>query len=204
MSNLIFFAHIFVLWLLLDRGNSFSLKKKYILGILASVLLGLSFYTYLFAFSLLFAMNGFLWIYFLIKKDFTKLKQLTLIIVGALLLGASYILNMLQVFSSPYYADLSVRVGQVATTEFILSRVWFGIVFIYLFFYRKLNSFGVFTITLLLAFFAVSNVQVIIGRTIPIPEHYYWYYLAPFTGFILMHIGYTYIEKKISSNYLKY
>lgn len=203
MSNMIFFAYLLLLWLFLDRKNQWNLRTKWVLGILAAVLLGLSFYTYLFAYSLLFAITGFLWLYFVIRKDWKTVQALTLIGIGGLVVGIPYILNMLSVFASPYYADLSVRVGQVATHEFLLSRVWFGVLFVYFLLYRKLDSFGIFVITFLAAIFAVSNIQVIIGRTIPIPEHFHWYYMAPLSGLILFHILFSLFEKRKYLPYLK-
>ncbi len=203
VSNLLFFAYLLTLWKFFESNKDFSTNSKYILGILSCVLLGLSFYTYVFAFSLLFVMNGFLWFYFLIRKDFVKLKHITFITVGAFIVGIPYILNMWGVFNSPYYADLSIRAGQLNTKELVLSRVWFGVVAVYLFFYRKVNAFGIFTITFLAAIFAVSNQQFLTGKTVPIPEHYHWYYMAPLTGLILLHIGFSWAEGKIKAGYLK-
>ncbi|MDP3784918.1 MAG: hypothetical protein Q8R12_02475 [bacterium] len=203
VSNLIFFAYLFALWTLWGQPQPSSTAKKYWLGALSSIFLGLSFYTYLFSYSLLFAMNGFLWLYFLIRRDFGKLKELTLITIGGLIVGIPYILNMLQVFNSPYYPELSVRVGQLLTRQLVLSRVWFGVVFLFLVFYRKLNSFGVFTLAFLGAIFAVSNQQFLTGRTVPIPQHYHWYYMAPLAGFIISHVAFSWLENKSKKNYLK-
>lgn len=200
VSNLIFFTYLLALWVLWDRPSSPA--KKYWLGVLSSILLGLSFYTYLFSYSLLFAMNGFLWLCFLIRRDFDKLKELTLITIGGLVIGTPYLLNILQVFNSPYYPGLSVRVGQLLTHRLVLSRVWFGVMFLFLVFYRKLDSFGIFTLTFLGAIFAVSNQQFLTGRTIPIPQHYHWHYMAPLTGLIASHIAFSWLEKKSRRAYL--
>ncbi len=202
VSNLIFFAYLLTFWSFWDKPHASSVQKRYLLGALSSVLLGLSFYTYLFSYSLLFAMNGFLWLYFLIRRDFEKLKELTYITIGGLIVGIPYILNMFQVFSSPYYPELSVRVGQVLTRQLVLSRVWFGVVLLFLVLYRKLDSFGVFTLAFLGAIFAVSNQQFLTGKTIPIPQHYHWYYMAPLTGLIASHIVFSLLEKKSRQTYL--
>lgn len=188
VSNVFFFAYIYVLWYFLDIKEKVTTVKQWWLGGLASLLLGLSFYTYLFAYTLLFAMNGFLALYFLVQKDWGRFKNLCLITFGGLLIGIPYVWNMFQVFASPDYADLNMRVGQVQSHEFIISRVLVGITILLLLFYRKRDWFFAFSLSFLAAIFAVSNQQVLTGKTIPIPEHYHWYYMAPIGGFIILHI----------------
>lgn len=194
-SNLFFFGYLLLLFTLWYSTAQKTPRRRFLLVACSALLLGLSFYTYLFTFTLLFAMSGLLWLIFLLRRDWEKAADLTLIGTAGLLIGIPYFVNMYQAVHSPYWADLSVRVGQVQTHAPLISRVAIGTLALFLIFYRKLDAFGVFTISLLAGVFILSNQQIITGRSIPIPQHYHWYYMAPLSGFILIHLLYTLLSK---------
>lgn len=193
VSNIFFFAYLlslFSLW----YGKTQTAKRRVWLTVLSGVLLGCTFYTYIYVFTLLYAMNGFLWLYFAIRGQWQQVRDVTYISLGGLLLGIPYFLNMYAAVHSPYWADLSVRVGQVITRQPLISRVAVGVLALFLILYRKLDAFGVFVITFVASTLLVSNQQILTGHTIPIPQHYHWYYMAPLGGVILIHIFYSLVH----------
>jgi hypothetical protein len=155
VSNLIFFAYLVALWTFLTRSETWKTRKKWGIGVLAALFLGLSFYTYVFSFTLLFVMNGALWVYFLISKRFKELKLITLITVGGLVVGIPYFINTLQLIASPYYPELVVRAGQVVTHHPVISLVWCGALVLFLLARRRFDWF--------LNFFSLPGNWLIVG-----------------------------------------
>lgn len=194
VSNLFFFGYLLTIFSLWYGNATQTSRRRIILVAVATLILGLSFYTYLFTFTLLFAMSGILWLIFLLRRDWQKLVDLTLIGTGGLIIGIPYYINMYQAVHSTHWADLSVRVGQLLTHQPLISRVTLGVAALFVLLHRKLDAFGIFTVALLAGVFLVSNQQIITGRSIPIPQHYHWYYMAPLAGFILINLLYTRLQ----------
>ncbi len=202
VSNLVFFAYLVALFTVLTRFETWESRKKWGIGALAALFLGLTFYTYVFSFTLLFVMNGAVWVYFLVRRRFKELKIITLITIGGLIIGIPYFINTFKLIASPYYPELVVRAGQVVTHDPVISLVWCGALVLFLLAYRRFDTFGIFMTTFLGAIFIVSNQQIITGRTLPIPAHYHWYYMAPLAGLLFTYILFTQVSKKISERWL--
>lgn len=188
-SSFFFFGYLICIWKFLFDQN----KRMY--GYFSAALLGLSFYSYFFVFSLLFAFNGFLGLWFLVKKNWSQLKKIAVVTVGALAIGVPYFINTMSVIQSAEYAGVAHRLGVAEGHTFIFSRVWWGVLLITLLLYRKWDDLKIFILTFLAAAFMVTNQQLITGRTVPFPSHYHWYYIAPIGGAIILYLFFLQLEK---------
>ncbi len=196
VSSVIFFAYLLALWRLLRAyGKS---DNRAAIGIATATLLGASFYTYIYSFTLLLAITGCLGLYFLVCKEWGRFKLVGAITGGGVTIGIPYIINMVEALRSPYYPELAVRAGQLASHAPVISSVWCGIILLLIIFYRRLDSFGLFALSFLGGIFLVSNQQIITGRTIPIPSHFHWYYMAPVAGFLLGYIFISIVQKYLT------
>lgn len=194
LSSFFFFGYLLFIWKFLFDANSDKLKK--IFGFASAIILGLSFYSYFFTFSFLFAVNGVLAIWFLYKRNWAQLKKIIYVSSGAVIIGIPYFINAIKVFQSPFYGALSQRLGAIDSRQFIFSRVWWGVFIAFILLYRKLDQLKIFILALLAAAFLVTNQQIITGRTVPVLSHYHWYYIAPLGGVILIYLFFVYCEKK--------
>jgi len=193
LSSFFFFGYLLCLWKFLFELRREKFKRVF--GIAGAIVLGLSFYTYFFTFSFLFAINGVLIILFLFKKDWQRLKEIIYLSLVAVAMGIPYIVNTINVFSSPFYGALSHRLGSVDSYKFIFSKVWWGVFIGFIFLYRKFDNLKIFILALLSAAFLVTNQQLITGRTAPVVSHFHWYYVAPLGGVILIYLFFLYFEK---------
>ncbi|MEK9170186.1 MAG: hypothetical protein AAB674_00885 [Patescibacteria group bacterium] len=195
ISSFFFFGYLLCLWKFLFSPIADKLKNIFIaVGV---IILGLSFYTYPFTYSFLFAMNGSLFAYFLFVKDWRSLKKIIYVSLGAIAVGSVYLVSLFKVIFSDFYAQAAMIAGVVDTHRFIFSRVWWGTTAIFLFLYKGSKQTKVFILAFLAAAFLVTNQQLITGRTAPVPAHYHWYYIAPVSGAILLYLLFIYLEKII-------
>ncbi|MDO8499668.1 MAG: hypothetical protein Q7S66_03335 [bacterium] len=192
VSSLFFFGYLVCFWKFLYE------EKRRVYGTLAAVILGLAFYTYFFSWSLLFTLNGALGLWYLIKKDWAQCKKIIAVTAGAILLGLPYFMNTLDVLNSPWYTQVTHRFGVAEGHTFIFSRIWWGVFFATLFLYREWDNRKIFILGWLASAFIVTNQQLITGRTVPIPSHYHWYYVAPLGGALLIYLVFRQLEKFVS------
>lgn len=173
ISSLFFFAYLVCLL----KGIKENAKRGWLVA--AAIIAGLSFYVYLFTWTFIFSLNGFLAAVALVKKKYTTVKQLVAVTIGAGIIGIPYLLHTLAVSHQPYYAETSPRFGFVKTHDSNISRIVIGALVLFLAAYRWLTAkqryfFAAFFIT---AFFVV-NEQVITGQFV-FNHHYHWYYNTP-------------------------
>ncbi len=193
VSSFFFFGYLLCLWKFLF--SSVSEKLKMFFGIAGAVILGLSFYTYPFAYSFLFALIGSLAVYFFFLRDWQSLKKIIYVSLGAVVIGSVYLISLFKVLSSVFYEQAAMIAGVIDTHQFIFSRVWWGTTAIFLLLYKGSKQAKVFILAFLAAAFLVTNQQLITGRTAPVPAHYHWYYIAPMAGAILLYLLFVYLEK---------
>lgn len=194
-SSFFFFGYLLCLWKFLFAF--ISEKSKKIFGAAGAIILGLSFYTYPFTYSFLFALNGCLFIYFLFLRDWQSLKKIIYVSLGAVVIGSIYLISLFKVLFSDFYEQAAKIAGVIDTHKFIFSRVWWGVTAIFLLLYRGSKQTKIFISAFLAAAFLVTNQQLITGKTAPVPAHYHWYYIAPMAGAILLYLLFIYSEKII-------
>src|SRR3989344_9466382 len=196
-SSIFFFGYLLCAWKFLF--GQLSGKSEKIYGIASAIILGLSFYIYFFAFSFLSVFNATLFFGFLYSKDWRQLKKVILISIGALIIAIPYFINVIGMMKTPSYLQLTRRLGMVESRQFIFSRVWWGVTALFLLFYRGSREVKVFILAFLATAFLVTNQQLITGRTLSLPAHYHWNYIAPIAGAILIYLLFLYFERAVTS-----
>lgn len=194
LSSLIFFLELFVLFRSQKTG-----KQGYYIA--AAILLGLSFYIYLYLFTFLCALFGFLILLNLSKKDLTAAKLLAMSLFAGLVMGSFALIQYYKIVSHSYYDELKVLTG-VGETRKPVFGLFQGLVTIFAvgFFAIKkslrVDVRGIFVIALLLTTVVVVNQQVITGVTVQL-GHYHWYYNVPiFIVSVLWFLSELVSEKK--------
>lgn len=196
ISSIFFFGYLLCVWKFLFRR--FSEKSEKIYGIVSAIILGLSFYIYFFTFSFLSVFNAALFLWFLYSRDWDRLKKIFLVSIGALIIAIPYFINVAGMMGSPSYAQLAHRTNIAETHKFIFSRVWWLVSALFLLFYRGSREVKIFILAFLATAFLVTNQQLITRRTLPLPAHYHWYYIAPVGGAILIYLFFLYFKKSVS------
>ena len=194
VSFLFFFGYLLCTWRFLFVEQ--EKRTRLIYAIAASVILGLSLYTYFFAVSYALVWTGLLFLWMLWKKEWRPAGGLALIVGGAFLIGIPYFLNTFEMMQSPVYADLAGRLGVAYNRVPVISKVLVGVLLLVAAFIKRLPKKGaLFLVTSLLTGLIVTNQQLITGQTVPIPDHYYWYFIQPFSGIALLFIFLTLLER---------
>lgn len=174
VSSLIFFAYLNCFWQYLYGQG----KKKW--GLLSTLLLGLSFYSYLFTWLFAFSFNGFLAIALWRQKDWTRAKKIIGVSFGALLLGIPYVWHTFQVINHPFYTDSAPRFGFLSVRDLNISRtilVAFGLFLLTRSWFKEKTERTFWFVFFLTAVFVV-NEQFITGKFV-FNHHFHWYYNIP-------------------------
>jgi hypothetical protein len=95
VSSLLFFAYLNCFWMYLYRSG------KRVWGVASAVILGVSFYSYLFTWLFIFSFNGFLFAIYTFKKDLVMIKKILAVSLGGVILGIPYAFHILEVMHSP-------------------------------------------------------------------------------------------------------
>lgn len=196
VSSFFFFGYLLFIWKFLFSAKSAKSEKLW--GIISAIILGLSFYTYFFAFSFLSVFNAMLFFWFWYSKEWKQFKKIIIISIGSLIIAIPYFINLIGMWESSFYLQLTHRLGFADGHKFIFSRVWWGVTAIFLLFYRGSREAKIFILTFLAAAFFVTNQQLITGKTASLPAHYHWYYIAPVGGAILVYLFFVYFEKLVN------
>jgi len=192
-SSLLFFAYLFFFWRALHRLD----KSSWRYALVSVLILGASFYTYLFTWTFILSLNGFLSLVYISQKDWTRVKRIVGISAGAAILGLPYLLHVLDVSRHPWYAESARRFGFVAlrvpnvsrmivaiTILFIVVRKWFA------------RPSRLFFIAFFSTAFFVVNEQLITGQYV-FNHHYHWYYSTPLAIVFLSVTAVTLIDRAI-------
>ena len=187
---LFFYGFLLLFWLFLE-------KKQWIYGIMSSVVLGLSFYTYPYTWTFLYTFLGCLIFVLIWQKKWFDIKNIILIGFSSLIIAIPYFLNLLKVFEHPLYSEVSSRFGIIKThiPQIGVTVAVLLIIFL-LFFPRKRNKRYSFCLSLVVTPLVVLNQQVITGRLMQ-PGHYHWYYFRPLLIIFLIIIIFEYLNQKI-------
>jgi len=187
-----FFGFLLLFWFFLQ-------KKQWAYGIFSGILLGLSFYEYPYTWTFLFAFLGCLILIFLYKKEWTKIKDIILIIIIALLVAVPYFWNLWRAIHHPLYPELTSRFGLIKTHNPQVGALVLILLAIFLlFFSRKQKDRYCFCLGLVLTPLVVLNQQIITGM-IMIPDHYHWYFHGPLMIIFIIIIFFELLERKINN-----
>lgn len=174
VSSLFFFSYMYFFWKALwDTG------KWWKSGTVSALILGLSFYVYLYTWTFIFSLNAFLFLVFAVKKDWTTVKRIFAVSAGAAIFGIPYVFHTLEVSRHPWYAETVPRFGFVHMREWQVSRLMLGLLVPFLLFFKKFNEKARwFFLAFFLTALFVANEQVVTGIYV-YNHHYHWYYSTP-------------------------
>ncbi len=177
-SSFFVFGFFLLLWKLLF--DTHPLRRRWVLRVTSGLLIGLSFYTYFYAYSFLAVFGVVTFFIFFARKKWAQVIDLLWVGGIGILIATPFLWNLYQVLQSPAYLAVRGRVGLFVSHQFIFSRVWWGALLIWFLFYRKFSeAWRWFVFVFLLTGFIVTNQQLVTGQVIPQFSHYHWYYLAP-------------------------
>ena len=189
-SSVFFFSYLHIFLTGIRRGDW---RWFVILGLL----FGLSFYTYLFSFTFLLALNFiFVGLYFLIKRRDLAVKLLLTLLLG-IIVGIPSILNALAVSQHPLYKNIKLFVGIHNSHLPIISTAGLIALVIFLYHFVRCQSArrNYFILGLTLTAVAVVNQQVLTGIWLH-EGHYHWYFNIPIFTIALFYVGYDLFKDK--------
>ena len=179
---LVFALAILFVYLAIETG-----KKRFVL--LAGLLGGLQFYTYVFNAIGMSLGLSLLFLLFLIRREFRNLKIILAIGLLAMVIGSQYILETINIRQSADYSEFLLKVGTDygrINPLYLLRTLFYGALILpYLILKDKKM-----VLTILLLFYSIGliglNLQLILGYNIQ-PRHYWFAILEPI-GMILITI----------------
>ena len=186
-----FFAFLLFFWLFLER-------KQWRWGIVSTVLLGLSFYSYLYTWTFLYVFCGVLLLIFLFQKKWPDVKRIGLVLLGAFLIAIPYLLNVYRalIHTNPSLEEMSKRHGLIENPVPVLGFLVPSLFIIFLLFFpRKWRERYFFSLALLITPFIVLNQQLITGINLS-SGHYHWFFHKPLAMIFLLIIFFSYLSQK--------
>jgi hypothetical protein len=156
-------------------------------GLLSAVILGSSFYNYLYLWTYLYAFGALLVLIYFFQKKREEIKKTFYVLLGALLLGIPYAVNLYRAQAHPFYEELGARHGIVFSHEptFVGAMVILSLVAFFALLPRQDRDKYAFSLALLITPFLTLNQQVITGRILQ-EGHYHWYFHKPIAVIFLI------------------
>lgn len=176
VSSFFFFAYVYALWSMLVASGR-HVRMRY--GLVAAIVLGLSFYVYLFTWTYAIALSGILLLLSIGQKEYVRAKAIAAVVSGAIVIGMPYLWHVRVVNTHIWFQEVSERFGFVHSRDLNVSLLVVGTLIIFGLVWRWLNSshrlfFGSVFATAL----GMANEQVITGQYV-FNHHYHWYYTTP-------------------------
>ncbi|OGZ32161.1 MAG: hypothetical protein A3I88_02460 [Candidatus Portnoybacteria bacterium RIFCSPLOWO2_12_FULL_39_9] len=178
-------------------------ERRGVYGIFSGLVLGLSFYTYPYTWTFIFAFLGALLVIFVCQKRWSQIRSIFLISSIALLAALPYFWNLWQAIKQPLYSEVALRHGLVKTHQPQIGLLVLALLIIFLLLFSKERKERYsYCLALVLAPLIVLNQQLVTGRLL-IPDHYHWYYHRPLAIIIFIIIIFEKLEKIINQPRLK-
>ncbi|MFC1701020.1 hypothetical protein ACFLZ0_02695 [Patescibacteria group bacterium] len=191
-----FFGFLLFFWFFIKR-------QKMVYKFLSGIVLGLSFYTYPYTWTFLFAFLGCLILIDICRKNWLEIKSIISIFSIALVISIPYFVNLWQAMQYPTYYKISLRYGIVGMHMPQAGAIVLILLAIFLLFFSYDDSKKYyFCLALVLTPLIVLNQQIITGLVL-IPDHYHWYYHKPLAVIFILIIIFDFIDEKITINLLK-
>jgi len=172
-SSVITFLYL-NLFLKTVRGGS----RRYFVG--AAIALGALFNMYFYAWSFALAFNGVMGGLYLCQKDWARFRQLAIITIGGLMLGAYNLYSLFSYLTSDVGKQSSYFLLLARTHVPIFSKISFGVLILFIWFFYKKRKSGewLFILGFIITSWVVLNEQILTGRSLQY-GHYYWYFIVP-------------------------
>jgi len=166
-------------------------KEKYT-TILAGIFFGSLFYTYFHDWTYVIVSLSFIFILFLLQKNYSQMKRIASIVSIGFIVSTFFWINFFDVSNLAHYEDIVSRMGKALTESFNLDA-WktyirsSGLAILLWVLWRKRDlSATNYLIGFLLPIFVLLNIQVLIGYTIADKHWYDVQYIVVFMGFMVL------------------
>ncbi len=192
VSSVLFFSYLnFLVRSIYSKLPSYKM--------LATVLFGLLFYVYYFAWSFALALNGVLLLLYLVYRDWGRVRTMIFILFGGVFIGAYNLWNMITFFSSDLGRYFSYFHWTLHAHRPVFSKIGaVMLVFFGVFVYKnrkRQNVNYILTLAFILAGWVSLNQQIITGKIVEI-GHYYWYFIVPISIIVFLYMLHSLIEKE--------
>jgi len=170
ISSIFLFGYLILFYKLVQNRSK-------IFAICSGIILGLSFYLYLFAWTFLLVFTFVFLAAILLKRRKELFWRIGLVLFTAFLISLPYWLNFLKISAMPDYQSVALRFGSIFTHTPFFSKAMallsvFLLVMLFNYFRGTQKEKSLFGIALIFSVFVVYNQQIITGQTIQ-PGHYH-------------------------------
>lgn len=178
MGVLFFFLYATFFWEWLTHNTR---RQLYVAG----VVLGLSFYVYIYTWAFVLMGNFLLGLLLLWRRQYTEVKQLLLLHAIALLVALPYAWNVLQFYQVPNREFLAYHNGQFPSRRFYMS--WSALLGLACvpWIRARIPILKWWLAALLTGGFIALNQQVITGQELS-PNHFHWYFISVVSGIAVL------------------
>ena len=188
ISSLVMFGY-----LLAFLRHQRSRSKTYFAA--SGILLGLSFYAYVYIWTYLLVMNGLLLLWYAARKNLTLCRDTALITALSLVIALPYLMSAYSMSHHPFYQGVFERQGFFRTHMPILSQFGLlGLLAIVFSFLKKSPAITAYGVIAFVASLVAINHQVLTGINIQ-NDHYHWYVVTPLASVFILTSLYFYVGK---------
>lgn len=175
LSSMLFFGYLALFYKLIKN-------PKIMTAAFLGIILGVSFYFYLFTWTFLLVFTGLFLVFAVVAKKYNLAKGVSVALATALLLSVPYWLEVLRAISSPAYSEAALRFGMVSGHNFFISgslilvAVISGFLFLKYLFSRNRNTgagASIFGALFGFSILIVYNQQVVTGQAIQSPHYHF-------------------------------
>lgn len=196
MSSMLFFGYLALFY-------KFIKNPKFLIALFLGIILGISFYFYLFTWTLLLVFTGLFLVFSVVAKKYNLTKGALVTLATALFLSVPYWFEVLRAISSPVYSEAALRFGMASGRHFFMSGslALVAVITVFLFLRylfgqsrdtgRETLIFGAF---FGLSIIIVYNQQVITGQSIQSPHYHFMSTILMLIIFAVF-AGWNYIQK---------
>ncbi|MDO8559291.1 MAG: hypothetical protein Q7R84_03070 [bacterium] len=187
MTWIFFFGFLLFFWLFMER-------KQWRWGILSALMLGLSFYDFLYTWTFLYAFCGVFILIFLCQKKWQDIKKIAIVLFGSVLIAIPYFINLYQAATYPTFGEVGARAGLMGGRELSMGILPPMLLVVFLIFFpKKWKERYYFALALVITPFVILNQQLITGKALS-PSHYHWYYHKPLALIFSLMIAFSFLS----------
>lgn len=165
--------------------------------ICAGLFFGFLFYVYFFAWTFVLALNGALFLLYLLKRDWERLSTIAIVSGIGFFMGLYNLFRMAMFFSSDAGAQASYFHWSLHSRTPIFSKIGAAALALWaLFFYtRRQDPNGLLILGFIIAGWVALNQQIVTGQALQI-GHYYWYFIVPISIIVGFYMVWRLFEKE--------
>lgn len=173
-------------------------------GVISAVVLGLNFYNYFWSWSYLFALGLLLALIHLIRREWSRLKNVLWVYLGGAVVAIPYMMNLYRASKHPQYLETGAINGVVHTHVplFVGLVVIIALAVFVWKFPKDDRDRYFFGAAALLAPFITLNQQIITGKILQV-NHYHWFFHKPMGVIFILIVLFYFLASQGLDKYRK-